>query len=155
MTISIAIKNPPAKHLASQIKLMGNMVVLNQAIGAYMVSSTVKTFERQGRPKKWAPLAASTLIRKRKAGKTKILQWSGALMGSITFEASSREVAIGSPLIYAGVHQYGIGRRSARSSRRVMGAIPARPYLQVLPADVVIIGKIVRDYFRQGMRLRF
>lgn len=71
---------------------------------------------------KWVALAART--QKAKKGKG-MLRESGALMDSITWQIQgAAEVAIGSRMVYARIHQLG---GMAGPSRKVK--IPARPYL--------------------------
>lgn len=77
------------------------------AIGPLMVSSSVKNFQAGGRPTAWAPNAPSTARKKAKAGRTKILIWSGALYRSITFTAGSQTLTWGTNLPYGRIHQEG------------------------------------------------
>lgn len=77
------------------------------AIGPLMVSSSVKNFQAGGRPSPWAPNARSTARRKAKAGRTKILIWSGALYRSITFTVGAQALTWGTNLPYGRIHQEG------------------------------------------------
>jgi phage gpG-like protein len=118
-------------------------------IGEHMLRSVNRNFDVQGRPQKWAPLAASTLARvalgsssRRKTRRTrftrsgsmraaarrrlsgkKILIDTGRLIRSITYRAMTREVVIGTNVKYAATHQFGRGK------------IPARPFLLVHDED--------------------
>lgn len=122
-------------------------------IGNHMVTSTMRNFEAQGRPTKWARLAKSTTERKARRfggkGKTKrkkvvsmnrILQDTGRLKGSVQHWAGHTHVEYGSNLEYAAAHQYGRGR------------MPARPYLVVHPADNAYIVKAIERHIFRGIR---
>jgi phage gpG-like protein len=62
----------------------------------------------------WAPLAPSTIKRKEKAGKTKMLYWSGRLFQSFYATGSKREAVAGARVPYARYHQEGTSRMPAR-----------------------------------------
>ena len=78
-----------------------------QAIGPLLVSSMVRNLQAEGRPEPWATLAPATRKRKAKAGKTKILTWSGGLKRSVTYKVVGTRVVVGSILPYARIHQEG------------------------------------------------
>ena len=91
-----------------------------------------------------------------------MLVQSSALRGSLTFRAASGEVQWGSPMIYAGVHQFGatITPKNAKALVFRMGAgggivrvksvtIPARPYLGVSAGDELEIRFQADRYLRQ------
>lgn len=84
----------------------------------------------------------------------KTLNESGRLRRSITYEAGSDFVEVGSDVIYSAVHQLGaaagafgywegIGRRVPLP----FGDIPARPYLGVSDDDRLILGELATAYF--------
>lgn len=82
--------------------------------GVDMLRSTDRNFVMQGRRDAavgvWAPLSPTTIARRRKgsgAGSPLILQDTGRLRGSITFQASSRHLEVGTNVEYAGMHQQG------------------------------------------------
>jgi phage virion morphogenesis protein len=135
-------------------------------VGEHMVDVSVAgAFDQERAPDgaPWAPLAPST-VRKRKAAGP-ILRLRGHLRGSISYRVEAEGVRIGTPSPYAAIHQLG-GRiereprqgvvrfaRNAKSGRRFVsrrhkghveqtvqvGAyvieIPARPFLGVSAAD--------------------
>lgn len=91
-----------------ETKIKKPINILKQ-IGQYMLGSIDKNFETQGRPNKWAHLASSTIKNRRNKNKStiKILQDTGMLRKSITYDATDDQVAIGTNLKYARIHQYG------------------------------------------------
>lgn len=118
-------------------------------IGERLVGSTRERFGSNKAPDgtAWqALLPAYVEIRLPKP----ILVQSGALRDSIHFETAGRTVRVGSPMIYAAVHQFGavIRAKNARSLDFLLGAspflvrvksvrIPARPYLGISPEDEI------------------
>ncbi|PZO81606.1 MAG: phage virion morphogenesis protein [Mesorhizobium amorphae] len=83
------------------------------AIGAALVTSTQRRFERQAGPdgKGWKALSPRTankrITSKRRRGTENILRVSGRLYSSIVSEASDTEVSVGTNVIYAAVQQLG------------------------------------------------
>ena len=119
-----------------------DLTVPLRAGGFHMLRSIRENFRAGGRPTRWKPLASATL--KAKAPKTKLLVDTGRLMGSITFRAERDELAVGSNVIYARIHQLG-GRAGQGHATR----IPARPYLVFQSAsggDVEVIGRLVGEH---------
>lgn len=100
---------------------IANPLPLNKNIGEYLVGETQDTrFRTQTDPDRrpWVDLRPATWRRKRQGGSImKILQQDGSLRRTITYEASNEGVAVGSPLPYAAIHQFGgTIRQRARSS---------------------------------------
>lgn len=112
-----------------------------------LVSSTIRRFNQQrdpsGRP--WAPLAASTTAPRRKdlrrdgalrasaarkAAGRKILVDTARLRNSISGRSSGTQVAVGSNVVYATIHQFG---GLAGRGRKVR--IPARPFIGISTDD--------------------
>ncbi|MCZ6701004.1 MAG: phage virion morphogenesis protein [bacterium] len=110
-----------------------------RAGGFHMLRSIRENFRAGGRPTRWKPLASATL--KAKASKTNLLVDTGRLMGSITFRAERDELAVGSNVIYARIHQLG-----GRAGRGHATTIPARPYLVFQKSDVEVIGRLVGEH---------
>ncbi len=122
---------------------------LLDAIGTGLVASTEARFQSGTAPDgtPWAPLNPA-YAEFRRPGPT--LVQSSALMRSITFRAGYHTLRIGSPLIYAGVHQWGATIRPVRAKALAfqMGGhlvlarkvtIPARPYLGISDEDEEMI----------------
>jgi len=91
-------------------------------IGRMLMASTDLRFERavdpDGNP--WTPLAASTVKRKAKAGRERMLQWSGRLRRDITRAATSNSVTIGTITPYARAQQEGADINHYAHSREVL-----------------------------------
>ena len=105
-------------------------------IGEQLLESVQENFAAGGRPKKWTALSAGSLVSsKAKKQGGKILQGSGKLLDSITYDADGSGVQIGSDLIYAAAHQYGADH------------IPARPYLLIHPEDEAAMAEILEEHF--------
>lgn len=117
---------------------------LNEA-GEYLVGSVKKNFLAGGRPKKWTPLAPSTL-RARRHGKgrggAKILIDKADLMNSIDKRAvdsgGGPGVQVGTGKIQARRQQLGYPGGPGRGHAHT----PARTFLMVQPEDVIKIGSI-------------
>lgn len=159
-----------------------DMQPLFDRIGASLVVSTQARFESETDPagKKWAPLAKSTLRRKR--GDTRILRWRNRLYSSLTHNALPDYLEVGSNVVYAGVHQGGAtiehfarsqkatfvrsksgrmrfaSKRSKAKSKVVkpitIGAhsvtIPARPYLGIDTDDRKMILEETQAYLDEA-----
>lgn len=100
---------------------------LLDTIGESMESQAAERFETKAGPDgtRWPQWSASYKPRAARGGGSLLLR-GGDLRGSITHEAQGDEVAVGSNLIYAAVHQYGFVKKR----------IPARPYLGVGNQDL-------------------
>lgn len=123
---------------------------LLRVIGTGLVASTERRFRSNEAPSgaAWAALNPA-YAEIRRSGP--ILVQSGALSRSITFRTGVGAVTIGSPLVYAAVHQFGarIEPKTARALRFHLGdgmgglkrvdarsvLIPARPYLGISADD--------------------
>ncbi len=83
---------------------------LMEAIGQAMVTSTQARFEAEAGPggAPWSKLAASTVKRMSKRRQlARILRDTSRLYSSLTFEAASGEVTVGTNVIYGAIHQFG------------------------------------------------
>jgi len=135
-TFEITINDSGARDLFKRLaRRVSNMTPVFAEIGEIITESVQRNFEEKVSPEgeKWAPLAAATKARKRHPGE--ILVELGTLFSSIHPEAHRDHVSIGTNIIYAAVHQFGIGRYAHLKTRRVMPAIPARPYLGIRDDD--------------------
>lgn len=74
----------------------------------------------------WAPLAASTIARRRKRSSS-ILVDTGVLKNSIAATAGKRSVTFGTNTPYAGIHQFG-----GRAGRGGSALIPRRSFFPVV-----------------------
>ena len=123
-------------------------------IGEHLLNTTRQRFSDEEAPDgtPWAPLTATTKRRKTR-NVEKILTESGALRGhGLAYLARRDEVEVGSPLIYAGTHQFGAARGSFGSTAKgapiPWGDIPARPFLGVSNDDKDAIFRIITDHLR-------
>jgi phage gpG-like protein len=111
------------------------------AAGEYMIGSVKQTFAAQGRPKKWTPLAPSTL-RSRRHGKgrggSKILIDTAKMMNAVSKQVSTAGVAVGLNADQARRQHSGYPGGPGRGHSHT----PARPFLVIQPEDVVKIGSI-------------
>lgn len=86
----------------------------------------------------------------RAAGKKPLIGETRQLMGTLYYQADSDSVTVGSPMLYAAIHQFG---GQAGRGRRV--TIPARPYLPVT-ADGRWLGEADRqavlDILREALQ---
>ena len=120
-------------------------------IGEYLVRTTKDRFADERGPDgaPWEPLSEHTKRRKRRnAGR--ILTEHGYLGGQIVYQAEPTAVEAGSPLVYAGTHQFGAeeGSFGSTSGGRPIpwGDIPAREFLGLSDADGDEIEDILRGY---------
>jgi phage virion morphogenesis protein len=118
-------------------------------IGESLLLSTRKNFDSEAEPegRKWAPLSPRYAIAK---GKKKnalrgILTLTGTLRDTISYEANSDSVRVGSNRIYAPIHQLG-----GRAGRGGKSRIPARPFLGLNDGDRANILGILRQYLEKG-----
>ena len=122
-----------------------------KAAGAYMLGSTEKTFQQQGRPKRWTPLASSTLARRRKGrgrGGAKILIDKGKMKSQVAFTVHSKGVEIGLNAVQARRQHFGYPGGTGPGHSKT----PARPFLLIQePEDTTAIGNIFRRHIaRRG-----
>lgn len=87
----------------------------------------------------------------RAAGKKPLIGETGALATQIFYRQSGDMVEIGSPMIYAAVHQFGAAAGAFGSTSRgapiPWGDIPARPFLGLSADDEQFIIEIFGEYF--------
>jgi len=79
-------------------------------IGEMLVRSTDQRFEDQVGPdgQPWAPLSPAHLLFKQKKGyNTKILTMRGRLRASIVARPGATQVAVGTPVVYGPIQQFG------------------------------------------------
>lgn len=127
-----------------------------QDIGRHLLNTTRELFRDEEDPDgaPWAPLRPATKRRKkRNAGR--ILTEEGHLR-RIVMQADSDSVVVGSPLIYAGVHQFGAEKgafsTTSKGSPIPWGDIAARPFLGVSSDDEREIADIILDHLTDSIR---
>ena len=159
----VAVKISAADVLA-RLQVMeergSNLSGVFRNFGEYMKGSIDKNFAQAGRPVKWPALAAATLMGffySRKSFRTKKGKISGkgqaALSGrlpltvtarlrrSISYAAGTREISIGTNVIYAAIHHFG-----GPAGRGKKVNIPARPYLMFQDEDIKYLERTLVEY---------
>lgn len=128
-----------------------DMTPLMRDIGEHLLNTTRERFSDETAPDgtPWAPLSETTRQRK-KRNADRILTERGFLRGGLAYRATSDQVEVGSPSIYAGTHQFGAERGSfgstSRGSHIPWGDIPPRPFLGLSNEDETEIAALVNDY---------
>lgn len=87
----------------------GNTVGLMRQCSGIMHDEVEENFDKQGRPSKWAPLAAATIRARRKKGTWpgKILQVRGRLAASFQTAYDNNHAVCGTNVIYARIQHFG------------------------------------------------
>lgn len=145
MQINIKVEglNEVQKKLKVTADKLKNMTQFWDTVGKYVQRQTIKErFDKEQTPdgQKWKPLAPSTVKHRKKRhkkGNMKILQDTGELRRSVTYEAGDNFVKVGSKLKYARTHQF--GRKK----------IPARPFLGVNDMEKQQITLMFRQYVKR------
>lgn len=120
-----------------------NLAPVMADIAEYLLDSTRERFKSESAPdgEPWQELSADWLAMKAENGHDLgILKMRGFLFDSLAQEFTETSATVGSNLIYAGAHQFGIE-----------GKLPARPFLGISPADEREITEIIEDYLREPM----
>lgn len=148
MDITVEIKDQDVKRLFNRLSsAVRDLTPAMREIGEIVRTSVIRNFEAGGRPERWKPHAAATIMRgisrrqftkggrlragsSRRLARGKVLIDTGRLQGSIAPKPYSDKVIVGTNVKYARIHQ--LGGKAGRG-RKV--AIPARPYLMVQDED--------------------
>ncbi|MBR1436950.1 MAG: phage virion morphogenesis protein [Synergistaceae bacterium] len=178
--MQINIKVEGIKQLQQKLKVTVNkflnMRQFWSSVGSYVQRQTIRErFNKEQSPdgQKWKPLAPSTIQHRKKRhkkGNMKILQDTGELRRSVTYEADSSFVKVGSKLKYARIHQFGgtvnvnrVGqyrydhknhkfkRRGNSYSYSHKVTIPARPFLGVNDAEKQHITSMFKQYLKRNI----
>lgn len=123
---------------------------LGIAISKILRRSFAATIAAEGRPSRYAPLARSTIARKKALGQPLTpLVATGAMRnslarrnfrGNVTYVTASGTLIVGTNIPYARYHQ--TGTQNADGSIRM----PARPFLVILPDDWGAIKDLVKAW---------
>jgi phage virion morphogenesis protein len=143
-SVSVSIKMDDLKKLERRMTALArvNFTELHTLVGNYLTNDAKARFRRQEGPwdKAWKPS-------KRAANTKKALTLvrTGRLRNSLTYKAGPDEVAVGTNVVYAAIHQFGgeTGRKGARFK------MPARPYLGVDEDNRQYIGALVRAHLEK------
>lgn len=146
------------------LKRAGNLRDPLAEIGELLLPSIHQRFNQGVAPdgSPWAPLAPSTLARKKGPG---ILRESLHLQGSFRYQVGNDELLVGTNVPYAAAHQFGLPAHTIRpkSGKALMwpGAkhpvkkvehpgLKARPFLGLSIEDEAAILDVVKDYLAGG-----
>lgn len=171
--------SPVGKALDDLTERLGDLTTPLNDIAEYLHQSTDNRFRQQVAPdgSPWAPLAPSTLARK-KGGRT--LREKGTLQDTMRHTVSSNELSFGTDRPYGAIHQFGgkvqhaarsqqvyfrqgkdgsVGNRFVKKSKSnfaqwvTRGAhnaeIEARPYLGMSSEDDIEVLAIIHDYLSE------
>lgn len=136
-----------------------NFTALSKEIGEHIVTSTQERFKKGVGPggEPWP----QSIRAKEEQGQT--LVKTKRLMGSLSYRASGTQVAAGTNVIYASVHQTGkmIKAKRGKYLRFRLGKrwvskatveIPARPFMGIDDDDVKEIRSIINDRIEERLR---
>lgn len=136
------------KNLDGIIARSSDLTPALQRVGRYLMGSTLRTFQAEGRPRKWQRLAPRTLEDRRKKGFSAgpILDRTGTLKRSLTqpgakgsiFIVGPRSLRYGSSILYFETHQKGDPTRN----------IPKRAMLVIQRQDRSQISRIMNTHVR-------
>jgi phage gpG-like protein len=157
VSIKVTVKDQAVLDAIDRVAAVDRNLVpaLFKNWGEYQIKATRGRFTSARGPdgKAWTPLNRVYAAGKRGPG---ILRESGRLMGSIVYQVTANQLAWGSPLVYAAIHQKGgiIVPRTAdalvfRLGNRVVFArrvrIPTRQFLGVSTEDREVMEQMATD----------
>ncbi len=118
-------------------------------IGEDLAESTQERFEDSQGPdgKRWQ--ANSEITARRKSGNKPLIGETGLLGLTINYEVDGQVLAIGSPMQYAAMQQFG-GTKA--EFPWLWGDIPARPFLGISNDDERSILEVVNRYLEDGLK---
>ena len=121
-------------------KRMKNLMPVFERWGGYMLESIERTHKAEGRPKKWAALSPKTIKDRIRLGfgASPILDRTGKMRRSYTFEARPRSFTLGNSTKYHKYHQYGTP------------TIPVRLTIQLLAQDKAQFTRARNKYVETG-----
>jgi phage virion morphogenesis protein len=111
--IKITVDDPEVlSHLEQLQKAVDDIRPAEEAIGAYLVTSTQRRFERETGPDgtKWPRLSARTANRRiggRRRGSDNILRVTRRLEQSVFSDVDQDGIHVGTNVVYAAIHQLG------------------------------------------------
>lgn len=148
--------------LAALSRLVENRPLMLAMLGAEVESQTRDRIGSERAAPDGTPWPAWSPKASHHAGQS-LLQASGALIDSIHYVVDGDEVAVGSGLVYAGIHHFG-GVIKPKNGRflHFMGAggasvfltqvtMPARPYFGLSPANENHLMETVADYITRQL----
>ena len=155
VTLTVALDDAEIRTVLDRLlAATTDLSPLMRDIGEHLLATTRERFDAQESPAgtPWAPLTIASLEKKaRETGK--ILTERGFLRGTLAYRAGPTSVEVGSPLIYAGTHQFGAKKGSFRDGPPYgpipWGDIPARRFLGVSDDDAAEILVLGNDFLAE------
>jgi len=155
-TVQVTVDNSALRAIQDLGERVRFLDPVRRDFGERMLRSIRQNFQAGGRPDSWKPS-------KKKSGKTLID--SARLMNSITYRLEGEVVAIGTNVVYAAAHQFGVDKQVSvrgRAKRQVGGhhqrtgkgtrhmMLPARPFLLVQDADLAYLNQRIGQHLKVG-----
>lgn len=141
--IDASTLGPVAQSLRAIGRRAGDMTELFEIFGQSLRTSTRRRFRTNVGPD------GTAWRRSQRASKDngQTLVDRGHLRDSITFKAGPREVAIGTNLVYAAIHQF--GGRAGRGGKTIL---PARAFIGLSQGDLAGLAKRASLFLGEGNR---
>jgi len=166
MTVSIEVDDKEVLAALDRLVKQGsNLRPALQDIGEYLAETTKRRFDTSTGPdgQKWTPNSQATILNYlrlhkgnftkkgklsakgvgRVTGKRPLIGETRSLSSTINYQIDGNELAIGSPMVYAAMQQY--GGKKARFPN-LWGDIPARPFLGLSDVDRGAVLDILGEY---------
>jgi len=160
--------------LQSLVDAGGNLGPVFKQIGEFLTFSTKQRFKTSTAPdgSAWAENSEVSMLKflnktkgnfkkgggrsskgKQRAGNKKpLIGESKALFTTINYNASAKDVEVGSPMVYAGVMHYGAKQGAFGKNKRNVplpwGDIPARPIFGLSINDRAEVLAIINDHYK-------
>lgn len=118
-----------------------NLKPLFSAYGEYLLGRIDKSFRYEGLPRRWQPLAQSTVkdrIR-RGYGSGPILQRTGRLRRGFRKQVTPRTLQISNPVSARGVNLFAVHQQGTRT-------IPARPMLRITRVERAALSRLIEEH---------
>ncbi len=142
VTLEYSINDHQALAMLEQLEGFDSTSMFEE-IGEHLVSATQGRFRDQVDPEgnDWKPSKRAL-----RTGDLTLIDHA-ILRGSITYNASTDQVEVGTNLVYGAIHQFG-----GEAGRNLSVTLPARPYLGISDDDGIEIDDIVEAHLEDTMR---
>jgi phage virion morphogenesis protein len=147
VSIALHVDIAAIDRLAERVARLGSLdrSQLLEDLGAEVESQTKRRIEDEKRGPDGTPWAAwSESYAKTRHQNHSLLMAEGNLDDSIQHLVTGGNVEIGSNLVYASTHQFGLDMSVLSTKRRV--TVPARPYLGLSGENISDLAAIVDDF---------
>jgi len=170
MTVSIEVDDKDVLAALDRLAKKGaNLRPALQDIGEYLAETTKRRFDTSTGPdgQKWAPNSEATMLNylrlhkgnftrkgkklsakgiQRVQGKRPLIGETRSLSSTINYQIDGNELAVGTPMVYGAMQQYG-GKKS--DFPNLWGDIPARPFLGLSDTDRTTVLDILQGYLSE------